>query len=77
MAKVLSKSEDAGFFAQGGKTKMFGKGTAHKAIAGQSDKDDNGGNGDKWACGGNTKMFGKGNAGHKVPGISGKADQNG
>jgi hypothetical protein len=79
MGKVESQSEKPEFFAQGGKTHMFGKGTAGEAAEGQSGKESNSppGGSDKFASGGKTHMFGKGSAGKKVPGISGKATQSG
>lgn len=77
MAKEQSRSEKPEFFAKGGDTHMFERGTAHDAESGQSGKDSNGGEDAKFADGGSTKMFGKGHAGKKVPGISGKASQEG
>jgi hypothetical protein len=79
MGRVISSGDKPGFFAQGGKTKMFGKGTAGEATEGVSGKESNSpsGGSDKWASGGKGKMFGKGSAGKKVPGISGKATQEG
>jgi hypothetical protein len=77
MAKIVKKSDDPGFFAQGGKTKMFGKGTAGHAedsVSGKASNSPSGGS-DEWAKGGTTKMFGKGSAGHKTPGVSGKESQ--
>ena len=80
------------FFAQGGKTAMFGRGTAHEAISGISGKESNGGSsGEKaerkgegaygkdvrYAEGGTTKMFGKGHAGKMTPFVSGKQSQEG
>jgi hypothetical protein len=75
MAKVVKKSDDPGFFAHGGKTKMFGKGSAGPAKPDISGKESNDLGGGEWAKGGSTKMFGKGSAGFKVPGISGKESQ--
>jgi hypothetical protein len=75
MAKVVKKSDDPGFFSQGGKTHMFGKGHTGKVVAGQSGKDSQGSENGKWAEGGSTKMFGKGSAGHKTPEVSGKESQ--
>jgi hypothetical protein len=43
VGKEMSRSEKPEFFASGGKTKMFGKGTAHEALSGVSGKSDNGG----------------------------------
>jgi hypothetical protein len=79
MGKVESRSEKPDFFAQGGKTKMFGKGTAGRAAEGVSGKESNSpaGGGDKFASGGSGKMFGKGHAGKKTPGVSGKETQEG
>jgi hypothetical protein len=79
MGKVISSGDKPGFFAQGGKTKMFGKGTAGDAAEGVSGKESNSpaGGSAKFASGGKTGMFGKGQAGKKVPGISGKATQSG
>jgi hypothetical protein len=71
----MSRSDDPGFFGQGGKTKMFERGTAHDVEPGVSGKARNGGSDKKWPEGGRGKMFGKGHAGHKEPGISGKASQ--
>lgn len=78
MGKVESQSERPEFFAKGGDTGMFGKGSAGPAKSGQSGKDSNDLGGGEWAEGGGKgKMFGKGHAGKKVPGISGKATQEG
>lgn len=79
MGKVISSGDRPDFFAKGGTTKMFGKGTAGKVTEGQSGKESNSpaGGSDKFASGGSGKMFGKGSAGKKVPGISGKATQSG
>jgi hypothetical protein len=78
VAHVTKRSDDPGFFAHGGKTKMFGKGHTGESEAGVSGKASNeAGGGEKYACGGSTKMFGKGHAGLRTPGISGKPDQNG
>jgi hypothetical protein len=80
------------FFAQGGKTPMFGRGTAHEVIPGISGKESNGGSsGEKaerkgegaygkdvrYPEGGTTKMFGKGHAGKMTPFFSGKQTQEG
>jgi hypothetical protein len=43
MPKEMSRSEKPDFFAKGGNTKMFGKGTAHTALSDVSGKSDNGG----------------------------------
>jgi hypothetical protein len=43
MAKEMSRSEKPEFFAKGGTTKMFEKGTAHEAQSGVSGKAANGG----------------------------------
>ena len=44
MSKIIKeKQERPEFFAKGGSTKMFGKGTAHSALSGVSGKADNGG----------------------------------
>ena len=77
MAKTQNRSEKPEFFAQGGDTKMFPRGTAHPAESSVSGKSENGGDDQKFAEGGSTKMFGKGHAGKKVPGVSGKQDQEG
>jgi hypothetical protein len=79
MAKEQSRSEKPEFFAKGGDTKMFGKGTAGKAESGVSGKESNdpSGGGEEFAKGGSGKMFGKGHAGKKVPGVSGKETQEG
>ena len=77
MAKIESRSEKPEFFASGGKNKMFPKGTAGKAKAGQSGKDSNSpdGGSQEWAEGGSGKMFGKGSAGKAKAGQSGKESQ--
>lgn len=83
MAKVIKRAEDPGFFAQGGKTKMFGKGHSSPmpdSVSGKqnqgSDSGKSAGEGVKVAeGGGSNRMFGKGHAGHKVPGVSGKESQ--
>jgi hypothetical protein len=74
MGKVEKRSEDPGFFAKGGKGKMFGKGEAGEAESGQSGKDSQTppGGGDKFASGGKTKMFGKQTASKAIGGQSGK-----
>jgi hypothetical protein len=79
MGKVISSGARPGFFAAGGKTKMFGKGTAGEAAEGVSGKESNSpaGGGAKFASGGKGHMFGKGSAGKKVPGVSGKQTQEG
>jgi hypothetical protein len=93
MGKESSRSERPDFFAKGGSTKMFEKGTAHDAESGVSGKEKNGGadgaspdsneaegygKGFKFADGGGSnEMFGKGSAGKKVPGVSGKETQSG
>jgi hypothetical protein len=77
MAKMQSRSEKPEFFAKGGDTKMFGRGTAHPAESAVSGKSENGGGDSKFAKGGSGKMFGKGHAGKKVAGVSGKQDQEG
>jgi hypothetical protein len=77
MGKVISSGDKPGFFPAGGKTKMFGKGTAGRSVEGQSGKESNsppGGN-EKFASGGSGKMFGKGHAGKMTPGVSGKQSQ--
>lgn len=43
MPKQMSESERPDFFAKGGNTKMFEKGTAHDAQSGVSGKASNGG----------------------------------
>ena len=43
MPKIESRSERPEFFAKGGNTKMFGRGTAHTALSDVSGKSDNGG----------------------------------
>jgi hypothetical protein len=80
MAKFISRdnhqNKDAGFFAQGGKTKMFGKGHTGKVESGQSGKSSQGSeNGEFAKGGGSNEMFGKGHAGNKVPAVSGKQSQ--
>jgi hypothetical protein len=75
MGKVEKQSSDPGFFAKGGKGKMFGKGEAGEAESGQSGKESQTppGGGDKFASGGKTKMFGKQTANKMTPGQSGKS----
>ena len=75
MAKVESSSARPEFFAQGGKTKMFGKQHAGPAKAGDSTNGDKSGDGGEWAAGGKTKMFGKGHASPAVAGHTAKASQ--
>lgn len=75
MAKVVSRSDDPGFYPKGGHGKMFERGTAHPAESSVSGKSKNGGEDKRWPEGGRGKMFGKGHAGHKEPAISGKATQ--
>jgi len=61
MGKVIKKDANPGFFAQGGKTKMFGHMTAGPQtpfVTAQVKAGDGG----KWGKGGSTKMFGKGHA---------------
>jgi hypothetical protein len=77
MGKVVSSGNRGITFAEGGNTSMFGKGTAHPIISGQSGKDSNGGGNQKFAEGGSGHMFGKGHAGKKIPGQSGKESQEG
>jgi len=77
MAKIEKRSENPGFFAQGGNGKMFEKGGANPMPSGQSGKESQGGAGAKFASGGSGKMFDKGHAGKKVPGMSGKETQSG
>lgn len=92
MARVDKSDARPDFFAQGGSTPMFGRGTAHEVIPGISGKESNGGSsgekaerkGDgsygkdvRYAEGGSGHMFGKGHAGKKVPFISGKESQEG
>lgn len=80
MAKMIKNKDahlksDEGFFAQGGHTKMFGKGNSFPAEDSVSGKSANakGPTGEgHFLDGGHTKMFGKGHANFKVPGISGK-----
>lgn len=93
MGKVIKSGERPDFFAQGGDTKMFGKGHANVKVPDYSGKQSQGDNegitpekpyehesytsGVKYIEGGSGKMFGKGHAGKKVPGISGKETQEG
>ena len=77
MAKIEKKDSRPDFFAKGGTTAMYGKGTAHPITPGQSGKDANGGGNSKWAEGGSGHMFGKGHAGKKTPFTSGKQSQEG
>jgi hypothetical protein len=75
MGKVLKKSANPGFFAQGGKTHMFGKGGADEAPSGQSAPTSKPGPGAKFAAGGKGHMFGKGHANEMTPGQSAKSSQ--
>ena len=75
MAKVVSRSDDPGFFTKGGRTKMFERGTSSPAESGISGKASQKGKDAKWPTGGKGRMFGKGRSGHAQPGISGKASQ--
>lgn len=83
MAKIVKRSEDPGFFPQGGRTKMFSKGHASAmpdSVSGKqnqgSDDGQSAGEGVKVAKGGGSnRMFGKGHAGHKTAGVSGKESQ--
>jgi hypothetical protein len=92
MGKFEKSSDRPDFFAKGGSTSMFGRGTAHEVIPGQSGKNDNGGSsgekaerkGDgaygkdvRYAEGGSGHMFGKGHAGKMTPFVSGKQSQEG
>lgn len=92
MGRVDKKDSRPDFYAQGGSASMFGRGTAHEALSGQSGKEDNGGSSGqaaqrkgegsygkdvRFAEGGSGHMFGKGHAGKKTPFISGKASQEG
>ena len=78
MAKIVGRGEGGGFFPQGGKTKMFERGTAHPAVAEYSGKQKNGGDDKEFAEGGKSgAMFSKGHAGKKIPGVSGKQSQEG
>jgi hypothetical protein len=80
MGRVVKSSSSPDFFAKGGKTKMFGKGTAGRAESDVSGKASNSppGGGDKFASGGKSgAMFGKGHAGKVTPGVSGKQSQEG
>ena len=70
MAKVEKRSASPDFFAKGGKTKMFGKGTAGRAESEVSGKASNSppGGSEKFASGGKSgAMFGKGHAGKVTP----------
>jgi len=64
MGKVIKKDANPGFFAQGGKTKMFGHMTACPQKPFQTAQEGGfaGDSGGKWGKGGTTKMFGKGHA---------------
>jgi hypothetical protein len=93
VGKVIKQGDRPEFFAQGGSTKMYGKGYASPKDPDYSGKQSQGSNvgqtpekpyehesytdGVKYAEGGSGKMFSKGHAGKKVPGISGKATQEG
>jgi hypothetical protein len=74
MGKVISSGDKPGFFAAGGKGKMFSKGHAGRAAEGQSGKESNSppGGSEKFASGGSGKMFGKQSANKATPGQSGK-----
>ena len=74
MGKVIKKSDNPGFFAQGGKTKMFGERHAGPQTPGQSATMTTG-DGGKFAVGGKTKMFGKGHANQAPSGVSIKSSQ--
>jgi hypothetical protein len=74
MGKFLKNAHSVEF-AKGGTTKMFGKGVAAPAVAGQSGKDSNGGPDAKFAAGGKTHMFGKGHANQAPSGVSIKDTQ--
>lgn len=77
MAKVIKKSDGAGFFAKGGSGHMFGKGCADPAPSGVSAKDSQGSGGGsfQYAKGGSGHMFGKGYANQAPAGVSVKDSQ--
>jgi hypothetical protein len=75
MGKVIKKSANPGFFAEGGSTKMFGKGGAAPAPAGQNAYESQPGVGAKFAEGGKGHMFGKGHANEMQAGQSAKSSQ--
>ena len=77
MGKVISEDTKGITFAKGGTGKMFGKGTAGRAVSDTSGKQSNSpsGGGDKFASGGSGKMFSKGHAEKAIPGQSGKSGQ--
>lgn len=77
MAKVIKKSDGAGFFAKGGSGHMFGPGCADTALSGVSAKDSQGSGGGKfeYAKGGSGHMFGKGYANQATAGVSAKNSQ--
>jgi hypothetical protein len=92
MGKVEKCESRPDFYAQGGKTPMFGRGTAHPQASGVSGKESNGGSSGqkaerkgegaygkdvRYAEGGSGHMFGKGHAGKKTPFVSGKETQEG
>lgn len=78
MGKVVSTGTKGVTFPKGGSGKMFSKGSAGPAVAGQSGKASNDLGSEKWAKGGGKSgMFGKGSAGAKTPGVSGKQTQSG
>lgn len=74
MGKTIKSDANPGFFAQGGKTKMFGP-----QHAGPQNPDtsahDTSGDGGKFAKGGTAKMFGKGHASPALSGVSAKNSQ--
>jgi hypothetical protein len=77
VAKVIKKSDGAGFFAKGGSGHMFGPGCADPAPAGVSVKDSQGSGGGKfeYAHAGKSHMFGKGYANQAPAGVSVKNSQ--
>lgn len=73
MSKVIASSPRPEFFAKGGTTKMFGKGGADPATAGQSAYENQPGAGAEFASGGKGHMFGKG---HATPAEAGQSAKN-
>lgn len=73
-SKVIKRSDNPDFFAQGGKTGMFGPQHAGPQKSGGSSQD-KAGDGGKFAAGGSGKMFGKGSAKPALAGQSGKESQ--
>lgn len=79
MGKTIKSDANPGFFAQGGKTKMFGRQFADPQTPGTSaqetDSSESSKGQQKFAKGGTTKMMGKGHAAPALPGVSAKNSQ--